>query len=183
VAKYDPWHPVPLMFTNPCSLCGGLSRNVFPSLHTFAMCCSCVSTQAHQVWAFIWLLDIIQFGYTFTITLLVAMIFDHVQEVEQTWPNVRIRLWVVFVTGVIIMAKETWRALCWRWIKRSEDRIWRHGLPSILADAIWSGVVLVMLPFGFQSSKAVETKNMWKMMVRCMVSNFPKVPTNLKQRS
>ena len=171
------------MFTSPYSLCGGLSRNVFPLLHTFAMYCSCVSTQAHQVWAFIWLLDIIQFGYTFTITLLVAMIFDHVQEVEQTWPNVRIRLWVVFVTGVIIMAKETWRALCWRWIKRSEDRIWRHGLPSILADAIWSGVVLVMLPFGFQSSKAVETKNMWKMMVRCMVSNFPKVPTNLKQRS
>jgi hypothetical protein len=110
-----------------------------------------------NVWLYVCAAELILFVATSSIAILSALCYDHLNRVatkdgfaaSQSETQSACYL-VAFITTVITWLEISGRVLCWSWIGYTDQRFWRVGIPALMANAVWAGTLLAMLPGGFR---------------------------------
>jgi hypothetical protein len=114
--------------------------------------------QTRTIWLYLCITELTLFTTTSSIAILCALCFDRTYGAETTTvtPQGKAQSYcylVAFITSVFTWIEISGRVICWRWIGYTDQRFWRLGIPAFMANALWAGCLLAMLPQGLQSRK------------------------------
>jgi hypothetical protein len=109
-----------------------------------------------RLWLFLCCVELLGFFCALCISLLSAYCFELVRKSPINDIRMSYRFLAAWISGVLACLILCWQLVYWNWISQTSRRFWRLGIPGFMVLGSWSGLNIVIVPFGLQSVRSVH---------------------------
>ena len=107
-----------------------------------------------RLWILLCFVEILGFASASCTSLLCAYCFELVRRPPIDDKSLSYRFLAAWMVNVLASIGLSWRLIRWHWIAQSSLRFWRFGPPGFMAVGFWSGLNIVIIPFGLHGGSS-----------------------------